>query len=123
MPRETYVWRNGDLVLKGGPLDTGHPHTAGRRSHSALPCPYFISDHLHDIVAQHDGRVYDSKSALRSSYRSGGFEEVGNEAPVAIDASQRRPAVTTNEIGEALHKVRQGYRPELPSMAEAELED
>ncbi|RUV16964.1 MULTISPECIES: hypothetical protein [unclassified Mesorhizobium] len=70
-----------------------------------------ISDQLHDLVGQHDGKVYTSKSALRRSYKAAGVEEVGNAPQEAVAASARRPRVGREDVGKALRKVRNGYKP------------
>lgn len=81
------------------------------RKRSELSAPMVISDHLHEIVGQHDGKVYTSKSALRRSYRAHGVEEVGTAPQRPIDASERRQRVDKADIGEALQRVKQGYKP------------
>lgn len=78
---------------------------------SGLAAPMIISDHLHEIVGQHDGKVYTSKTALRRSYRAAGVEEVGNEPQRAVEASTRRPKVSRADVGEAVQRVKSGYRP------------
>lgn len=104
MSRATFVYRNGVLVEKFGPLDVRPV-----RQRSAFPCPHVIGDGLPDLKGMHDGRTYDSKSNLRRSYRERGLVEVGNDAPLApIDNRQR---ITKAEIGAALQKVKQGYKP------------
>lgn len=45
---------------------------------SDLPSPMVISDDI-EVKSMVDGKVYSSKSALRRSYREGGYIEVGNE--------------------------------------------
>jgi hypothetical protein len=85
---------------------------------SGMPAPMIISDHLHEIVGQHDGKVYTSASALRRSYRAHGLEEVGTEPMHGVDASERRPKVTKDDVGRAVAKVRQGYKPEIGSASD-----
>lgn len=46
---------------------------------SDLPRPMVISDHMDTVKSMVDGQMYDSKSALRRTYREGGYIEVGNE--------------------------------------------
>ena len=47
---------------------------------------YVISDAMQPVQGQHDGRIYDSKSQIRASYRAHGLVEVGNDP-----ARLRRP--------------------------------
>ena len=112
MPRETWVWRNGKHVLKYGPEDTGHPLSARADVRSNLAAPHFITDQLGELVGQHDGKVYTSKSALRASYRQNGLEELGNDAPREPVEKPNWNKVTQDEIGAAYQQVSQGYKPE-----------
>jgi hypothetical protein len=101
----TYVLRNDRFVLKGGPEDI-RPERA--RSH--LPAPFVISDAMHGGVrSMLDGKEYDSKSALRASYRAAGVEEMGNDAPTAAPVVEAPPSMA--EIHEAVTMVEQGYKP------------
>lgn len=52
---------------------------------SALPVPFVASDGMRPVQSMLDGKMYDSKSALRATYRAAGMIEVGN------DASRLRP--------------------------------
>ena len=105
--RGTFVYRGGELVEKGGPLDVRLPVAA-----SHLPRPYVISDQLPDLRGMHDGKFYDSKSKLRRSYRAAGVIELGSDAPTTPAPPQRK-RVTRNDVGEAYRKVRDGYRPRI----------
>jgi hypothetical protein len=59
MMRGSWVYRNGELVEKGGPKDV---RLAPPRS--SLPCPMIMSDAM--PACEHvDGKFYDSKSAYR----------------------------------------------------------
>lgn len=42
--------------------------------------PYLCSDGMDPVQSQLDGRMYDSKSRLRATYREAGVVEVGNDA-------------------------------------------
>lgn len=102
--RGTFVYRNGEVVAKHGPLDVREPPA---RSH--LACPNVIGDTLPDLRGAHDGRYYSSKSELRRSYKQNGLIELGSDAPTTpIDNAKR---ITKAEIGAALQKVKSGYRP------------
>jgi hypothetical protein len=46
---------------------------------SDLPCPRLATDIMPPVQSQVDGRLYDSKSAIRAHYRRAGVEEVGND--------------------------------------------
>ena len=103
--RGTFVFRNGELVEKGGPLDI---RPVAARSH--LPTPYVIGDHLPDVLSHADGKVYSSKSAMRKGYKAAGVVELGNDAPRTTPQSTS-DRITKREIREALQKVKAGYRP------------
>ena len=60
---------------------------------SDLPCPSLASDHMVPVQSMLDGRIYDSKSALRATYRAAGVIEVGND-PARL---KPRPKPKTNE--------------------------
>jgi hypothetical protein len=80
---------------------------------SALPAPHVISDHLPGVRNMADGRVYDSKSEYYRAVKSAGCEIVGSEAErMANRGNVAKPEVSRDEIGEALHKVKQGYKPQ-----------
>lgn len=71
--RGTWVYRNGRLVEKGGPLDIAPPV-----QRSSLPCPMLISDIMPEC--EHvDGKFYTSKSEYRRVTKAEGLIEVGNE--------------------------------------------
>lgn len=57
-----------------------------RPARSALPMPMISGDHMDPVQSQLDGKYYDSKSALRRTYKQAGVVEVGN------DPARLRPA-------------------------------
>ena len=77
MPR--YVWDSDYEMF----VDAATYHAAKanmtRRSH--LAAPSVISDTMDPVKSMLDGRMYDSKSTLRQTYREGGVTEVGNDVP------------------------------------------
>jgi hypothetical protein len=52
-----------------------------------------------------DGRVYDSKSNLRRTYKAAGVEEIGNEAPGKVE----KPKADRAGIREELRRVAAGF--------------
>ncbi|QQO30731.1 hypothetical protein JJC00_18780 [Bradyrhizobium diazoefficiens] len=46
---------------------------------SSLPAPRIASDVMEPVQSMLDGKLYDSKSALRSTYRQAGVTEIGND--------------------------------------------
>lgn len=104
MARETWVYRNGEMVLKGSPDDPGRP----RGPRSDLPAPMLIRDTLPDLKGMHDGKIYDSRSNLQRAYKEAGVRvvESGEAAPSYDDAR-----IKTAEVAAAYRKVSEGYRP------------
>lgn len=45
----------------------------------ALPVPNVITDTMEPVQSMLDGKMYTSKSALRSTYKAAGVVEVGND--------------------------------------------
>jgi hypothetical protein len=93
------------------------PEVARKRRENAakslLPAPNIIRDALDNVQNPVDGKLYDSKSAYYHAIRAAGCEIVGNEAEKMVGASPTRSNVGREEVGAALHKVKQGYKPEL----------
>ncbi len=56
-----------------------------RVARSRLPCPMLIGDHIAPTRSMVDGKLYDSKAALRATYMPSGnakgerYIEIGNE--------------------------------------------
>lgn len=74
-----------------------------------------IRDDMPPIQSMASGKTYDSKSAIRAEYKARGLVEVGNDMP---DVKQpERPKITKEEIGAAIQKVREGYRPSVETEA------
>lgn len=88
-----------------------HPLPEPRRkretppARSDLPFPRIMSDVMEPVQSQLDGKLYDSKSALRATYRRAGVTEVGNDpqrlAPRKKKPVDRRQVKTTLEKAEA----------------------
>lgn len=49
---------------------------------SSLASPTFIRDCMDPVQSMVDGKQYDSKSALRASYKANGVVEVGDDSSV-----------------------------------------
>lgn len=57
------------------------------RARSDLAAPMIIQDHMPPVQSMLDGKMYDSKSALRATYKAAGVVEVGND----IKAEPKKP--------------------------------
>lgn len=104
MARETWVWRNGEMVVKGGPHDPG----IQRGPASDLPSPQLIRDSLPDLKGMHDGRVYDSRSNLYKAYKQAGVRVKEDGEP---DAAPVASKISKAEVAEAVGMIKQGYKP------------
>jgi len=66
-------------------LDKPWPHNCQRvlwtqRSH--LPAPGIIADGMEPVQSMLDGKMYDSKAHLRSTYKQAGVTEVGDDSSI-----------------------------------------
>lgn len=79
---------------------------------SDLPCPRIASDIMPPAQSMVDGETYDSKSAIRRSYKAHGVEEIGNDParlkPFVRPKSDRRAIKETVEKARA--RVERGER-------------
>jgi hypothetical protein len=82
------------------------PHNClPERSHAAsdLPVPNYISDGLNGVQSMLDGRIYDSKSKLRATYKAAGVVEVGND-PARLRPRQK-PKPDRKAIRDSVEKA------------------
>jgi hypothetical protein len=70
---------------------------------------YVISDTIDGTWHPADGKHYDSKSNFRRVTKSRGMVEIGTERQA--DRRDTTPANVSRDVGTAIQKVRQGYRP------------
>lgn len=76
-------------------------HPAPKRSH--LPCPRIAGDTMEPVQSQLDGKFYDSKSALRATYKAAGVVEVGND-PARLRPRQR-PKIDRAKVRDTIEKA------------------
>ena len=90
-------------------------HFRSRHEHrSEFAAPMIIRDDMPAVKSMASGKMYDSKSAIRAEYRARGLIEIGSDIPEV--KQPERPKITKDDIGAAIQKVRDGYRPaELPT--------
>lgn len=72
---------------------------------SDLPCPRVMSDVMDAVQSQVDGRMYDSKSAIRAHYKQAGVIEVGND-PARLRSTAKVAKASRKEIKETVAKAR-----------------
>jgi len=88
-------------------LDKPWPHnciTDHNWTRSDLPAPMVIIDTMGPVQSMLDGKLYDSKSELRKTYKQAGVVELGN------DPQRYRPKpkakVDRRQIRDTLHKAK-----------------
>ena len=91
-----------------------HEYQRPLRQRSDLSSPMLLRDQMDAIRNPATGLLYESKSAYRSALRAAGCEELGNDVLVT---SRPEDATVTNDVGEALRKVKGGYKPQVDETA------
>ena len=88
---------------------------------SDLPAPRIMSDAMAPVQSMLDGKYYDSKSALRATYRANNCIEVGNDpqrfAPRKKKPIDRKAVKTTLDIATA--RFNRGERVNRNKIAQA----
>lgn len=70
---------------------------------STLPRPYIATDTMDPVQSMLDGRLYDSKSRLRATYRDAGMIEVGNDP--ARFRQKPKPKPDRKKIRDSIQKA------------------
>lgn len=65
----------------------GIPHWENQSD--AIPTPRIITDTMVPVQSMLDGKMYDSKAALRSTYKAAGMVEVGNDVKTTPKAPEK----------------------------------
>lgn len=71
---------------------------------SDLPAPRIATDIMEPVQSQLDGKLYESKSALRATYRQAGVVEIGNDP--ARNRPFERPKTPRKEIKDVVDRAR-----------------
>lgn len=88
-------------------------------SRSDFPTPYMRLDRIEPVRSQADGKMYDSLSALRSTYKASGnpqgkdYIEVGNEDMTKFTPPKRDDAKAIETIHRAEADVVAGRAPPI----------
>lgn len=72
---------------------------------SELAAPMIITDSMKPIQGMHDGRIYDSKRALRASYRDHGVVEVGDDSSVTAPKPRQKKRPDRKSIRESVNRA------------------
>lgn len=87
-------------------------HVEPEPERSDYPSPMVHRDQMNGLWHPHNGRIYDSKQEFRRVTKASGGEEVGNDYQTSAPKSA---PVTRDDVGQAMQKVAQGYKPVLQS--------
>ena len=85
---------------------------------SGFPCPMVIRDSMDDIQSMADGRIYDSKSALRKSYTADGnpqgrdYQEIGGTEIEPAGRAKVDKKGIRDALDRAMHDVETGQIPD-----------
>lgn len=72
---------------------------------SSLAAPGFIRDSMEPVQSMLDGKMYDSKSALRATYKAAGVVEVGNDSSITDPKPFKKPKPDRQAIKASVHKA------------------
>jgi len=72
---------------------------------SDLPSPMITLDTMDAVQSQLDGKMYDSKAALRATYKAAGVTEVGNDSSVLEPKPFKKPKSDRKAIRESIGKA------------------
>lgn len=72
---------------------------------SDLSAPMLIGDTMEPVQSQLDGRMYDSKSTLRATYKQAGVVEVGNDSSVVNPKPRQKTKPNRQDIKAAVGKA------------------
>lgn len=70
-----------------------------------LATPGLILDTMQPIQSQLDGKTYDSKAALRRTYKQAGVVEIGNDSSVMNPKPPKRPKVDRKAVANTVDKA------------------
>ena len=103
---------NGRKVYRSVPEPSHHLR-------SSLPAPHFICDTMDELQSMADGKFYNSKSAMRASYKAENnphgvdFIEVGNEDTATFTPPKRDRKGDREAIERAINDVQNGNVPPI----------
>jgi hypothetical protein len=73
-----------------------------RSEHSA---PHVITDAMAPVQSQLDGKMYDSKAALRRTYKQAGVIEVGNDSQRFAKTVSEQAKPNAKSIKDTVHRA------------------
>lgn len=72
---------------------------------SDLSAPTLIRDCMEPVKSMLDGKMYDSKSALRSTYKDAGVVEVGDDSSVMKPTAKLKQKPNRKEVKASVDKA------------------
>lgn len=72
---------------------------------SSLPGPMLIKDGMDPVKSMLDGKMYDSKAALRATYKEAGVIEVGDDKSVTNPQPRKKPKVDRTQVRQSVSKA------------------
>lgn len=76
-----------------------------RIARSDLPSPMLIRDGMDPVQSMLDGKFYDSKAALRATYKEAGVTEVGNDSSIVDPKPFKKPKPDRKAIKASVGKA------------------
>ena len=104
MARERFC----DVCRGWHPLDEPWPAGCVREvinTRSDLTAPMLSLDTMDPVQSQTDGKMYDSKSNLRRTYKEGGVIEVGDDPSILDPKPFKRKRVTREDVRPSVEKA------------------
>jgi len=93
-------------IVTGTGLVPAEEYCRPTPNRSTLPAPHLLRDEMPAVQSMLDGKLYDSKSRLRQTYRAAGVTEVGNDVPMTPPAPKRpRREDVKAAVGKAFSKA------------------
>jgi hypothetical protein len=89
-------------------LDQPWPHNCREEDwtqRSELPGPMIIRDGMDAVQSMLDGKMYDSKRALRATYKAAGVTEVGNDSRILDPKPKPKPKPDEAKIRASVEKA------------------
>lgn len=76
-------------IVTGTGLVPAEEYCRPTPNRSLLPAPHLMRDEMPPTQSMASGKMYESKSAIRTEYKRLGVREVGNDVPTAPPAPKR----------------------------------
>ena len=112
------AYKTGYDAIDWRPLPPVDKPIRQRGARSGFPCPMVIRDSMDSIQSMADGRIYDSKSALRKSYTADGnpqgrdYQEIGGTEIEPAGRAKVDKKGIRDALDRAMHDVETGQIPE-----------